>query len=247
MNRIAIFVAALFLTSVAYADQPDKSCSAGGERASCRYTDESVNATGGSSDAHSAAIAGAFAGGGHATQGQVGINSSTNRIGEGDGSFSATAVRGNVESSVQESGNSNVQVEGNRTYQGQIGLNKQDQTSVGTVDSHDTFDARDQSSTLYEAQERDPVSSAASVSASACASGVSAQGVDLGGAVARVNPYCNLSLTIEKALSVGDRATAKRMVILMSEMAEADARGIGGFRTFVRGLPILGGVLGFIF
>jgi hypothetical protein len=115
--------------------------------------------------------------------------------------------------------------------QGQIAA----QGQFGYIDSHDV--------TTYEAQERNPVSSAAPVSASACSSGVSAQGVDLGGAVAVTNIYCNLALTAEVAKANGKTEIASEMVTLMRDMAVSDAKGIGGFRTVLRSLPILGGTL----
>jgi hypothetical protein len=132
-----------------------------------------------------------------------------------------------------------------KQQQGQIGVNRQfgindqgqGQGQFGYVDSHD----------LYEAQERDPVSSAAPVSASACASGVSAQGVDLGGAVAVVNPYCNVALVAEAAAARGMTEVAEEMVNLMADMARADVEGVFGFRKFVRKLPVLGGVLKWVF
>ena len=61
-----------------------------------------------------------------------------------------------------------------------------------------------------------------------------------------VNIYCNLALVAETAAARGNVAVADEMVELMAAMARADARGIGGFRTFMRGVPILGGILSFI-
>ncbi len=109
----------------------------------------------------------------------------------------------------------------------------QGQGQFGYVDSHD----------LYEAQDRDPVSSAAPVSATACSSGISAQGVDLGGAVATTNVYCNLALVAEVAAAQGKSEIAAEMVELMAELARADAQGVGGFRTHVRKFPVLGSSL----
>lgn len=130
--------------------------------------------------------------------------------------------------------------------QGQVGINKQGQQQegynaqgqFGYIDSHDE--------TYYAAQERNPVSSAAPVSASACSSGISAQGVDFGAALARTNPYCNLALTAEVARAQDMPGTAKEMVILMRRMARADVEGHFGIRGFMRGVPVAGGMLGWI-
>ena len=185
-------------------------------------------------------------------QGQIGINANDTRdyntnvvggakvddsgnsnveVGNGFGNLSPSASARNEQDQDQDQGQAQGQ------DQGQAQSSKQGQFGYVKVDSHD----------IHEAQERNPVSSAAPVSASACASGVSAQGVDLGAAVAQVNVYCNLALTAEVARANGNTEAANRMVELMAELAERDARGIGGFRSFVRGLPVLGGVLSFIF
>jgi hypothetical protein len=191
-------------------------------------------------------------------QGQVGIvapdieTDVDTDIGSGIGNFSPS-------SKVERSGNSEVDVEtdvdsrqsqfginkqgqgqgqGQDQGQSQFGVNKsaQGQGQFGYVDSHD----------IYEAQERNPVSSAAPVSASACSSGVSAQGVDLGGAVAKVNPFCNLALTAETAAARGMTDVAEEMVGLMADMARAEAEGHFGIKSFLRGVPVLGGLLGFV-
>ncbi len=122
--------------------------------------------------------------------------------------------------------------------QGQYQDQENKQGQFGYIDSHDV--------TTYEAQERNPVSSAAPVSASACSSGISAQGVDFGAAVARTNPYCNLALVSETAAARGNAKVADEMVDLMAEMARADSRGHLGIRGFLRGIPVIGGVLGWI-
>ena len=158
-----------------------------------------------------------------------------------------TRTRTNTRTNTDTETNTETSTETNQgQQQGQIGINKQGQQQegynaqgqFGYIDSHDE--------TYYEAQERNPVSSAAPVSASACSSGVSAQGVDLGAALAVTNPYCNLALTAEVARAQNMPRTAEEMVILMRRMARADAEGLFGIRGFMRGVPIAGGMLGWV-
>lgn len=153
---------------------------------------------------------------------------------------SAYGKQGQSQLGINEQGQANFSHTDTETSTEQSQSNSNSATGSGNVTK---VDARDQSSTVYEAQERNPVSSAAPVSATACSSGLSAQGVDLGGAVAVTNVYCNLALTAEVAAAQGKTDVAGEMVDLMAELARADAKGVGGFRSFLRGMPILGGTL----
>ena len=144
------------------------------------------------------------------------------------------------------------------SHQGQIGINKQGQSQSGYNSQYgENEQAQDQgqgqgqfgyvdSHDVYEAQKRNPVSSAAPVSASACSSGISAQGVSLGGAVAVTNKYCNLALVAETAAARGMDDVAEEMVEMMADMARADTKGLFGFRGFFRSLPVVGGFLSWV-
>lgn len=163
---------------------------------------------------------------GENTQGQIGINEQ-----------SGINKQGQI--GINESDNSN-EVDTSTTQgqdQSQSGVNK----AVGQGNTTTYTD-----NSTYEAQDRNPVSSAAPVSAAACSSGVSAQGVNFGGAIAVTNKYCNLALVAETAAARGMGDVAEEMVNLMADMARADAEGLYGFRKFVRGLPVLGGFLSWV-
>jgi hypothetical protein len=98
-------------------------------------------------------------------------------------------------------------------------------------------DARDQSTTLYEAQKRNPVMSAAPVFASACSRGASGQGIGMGGAIAFTNEMCDLALAAELAARVGNTELQDMLIERAAKLAMA--RG-NKFRIWLQYIPIIG-------
>lgn len=86
------------------------------------------------------------------------------------------------------------------------GKNKQDQTAVGSVDSHDSLTVEGDD-IVYEAPDI-PVNSAAPVFAGACSQGVSVQTQSFGGSAGTTNPVCDYVAVAGGFIAAGERGAA---------------------------------------
>ena len=126
--------------------------------------------------------------------------------------------------------NSQGQSQSGHNSQGQIGVNK----AVGTGNVTSLHQ-------VYEAQERNPVSRAADVSASACSTiGASAQGANLGGAIALNNPLCDLEIAQKMALSLGTDRGAEIALELAERAADVAKAPTHWFNRQLKKLPLVG-------
>lgn len=94
----------------------------------------------------------------------------------------------------------------------------QDQTAVGSVDSHDsvTVEGDDIS---YEAPDI-PVNSAAPVFAGACSQGVSVQTQSFGGSAGTTNPVCDYVAVAGGFIAAGERTEALRVLTKAEDAAD---------------------------
>jgi hypothetical protein len=122
--------------------------------------------------------------------------------------------------------NSQGQSQSGYNSQGQIGVNKA--VGAGNITKLEQ---------VYEAQERDPIHSAASVFSAACASGVSAQGVNLGGALAKTNEMCDLAMAIELADKLEDKTLRDELIVRAGSLAMHRSNFI---RRFASWIPVVG-------
>lgn len=88
--------------------------------------------------------------------------------------------------------------------------NGQDQTAVGSVDSHDSVTVEGDD-IVYEAPDI-PVNSAAPVFAGACSQGVSIQTQSFGGSAGTTNPVCDYVAVAGGFIAAGDRDDALRIL-----------------------------------
>jgi hypothetical protein len=135
--------------------------------------------------------------------------------------------------------------------QGQIGIvsggdvstststsTSQEQSNSAVGSGNETnVDARDQSTINYDAQKRNPVSSAAPVFATACSRGASAQGVGMGGAIAFTNEICDLALAAELAGNAGDLELRDKLIERAGELAFARGNKL---RVWLQWIPLIG-------
>lgn len=137
-------------------------------------------------------------------QSQYGLNLQGQSIqdsGNSESESSAFQLGINKQSGYNKQGQDQGQDQGQEQSQGQ------DQTSVGSVDSHDIFDASDHSSTVYEAAAI-PVNTAAPVFAGSCSQGASGQWGNFGVSAGTGNPVCDFVAVAGARIAAGDREGA---------------------------------------
>lgn len=140
-------------------------------------------------------------------QGQLGILD--NDVDFGNGSFDPEAnSRSNSSAEVGDVSNRQGQDQG----QSQYGVNKQgqDQTAVGSVDSHDSV-VVEGDDIEYEAPDI-PVNSAAPVFAGACSQGLSVQTQSFGGSAGTTNSVCDYVAVAGGFVAAGERDEAIRVL-----------------------------------
>lgn len=115
--------------------------------------------------------------------------------------------------------------------QGQVGINK----AVGS--GNETSVEVEGDTTVFEAQKRNPVSSAAPVFATACSRGVSGQFVGVGGAIAANNEICDLATAAELAERTGNMELRDKLVARAGDLALARANRL---RVWFQWVPFVG-------
>jgi hypothetical protein len=148
---------------------------------------------------NSASSSSASATGGNATQGQIGIQGQLGILDNENTLDNSTSVGTSTSTSTSSS-------------------NGQDQTSVGSVDSHDSLTVEGDD-IVYEAPDI-PVNSAAPVFAGACSQGVSVQTQSFGGSAGTTNPVCDYVAVAGGFIAAGDRDDALRVLVKAEDAAD---------------------------
>ena len=136
-------------------------------------------------------------------QGQLGILDNENDLSNSNSSSTSTSTS-NTSSTATSTNSKNKQ--------------GQDQTAVGTVDSHDSVTVEGDD-IVYEAPDI-PVNSAAPVFAGACSQGVSIQTQSFGGSAGTTNPVCDYVAVAGGFIAAGDRDDALRVLEKAEDAAD---------------------------
>lgn len=146
------------------------------------------------------------------------FDSGNSEVGNGEGNFSpdATAIQGQLGILDNDVDNTNEQGQDQGQQQGQ--KQGQEQTSVGSVDSHDSVEVNGDD-VVYEAPDI-PVNSAAPVFAGACSQGVSVQTSSFGGSAGTTNPVCDYVAVAGGFVAAGERTEAVRVLDKAEDAAD---------------------------
>lgn len=149
------------------------------------------------------------ASGSFAGVGDVGNNSGNS---SSDSSATAFGAQGQMQGQLGILDNTNTLDNGNEisTSTSTSTKTNQDQTAVGTVDSHDSVTVEGDD-IVYESPDI-PVNSAAPVFAGACSQGVSVQTQSFGGSAGTTNPVCDYVAVAGGFIAAGDRDDALRVL-----------------------------------
>jgi len=94
--------------------------------------------------------------------------------------------------------------------------------------------------TITYEDEKDPVNTAATVFASQCSAGVSAQTFGMGASLGTTNPMCDLALASEMALKVGNEDLAAELALDAAKFARSRANIL---RRWFNWIPLIGPLL----